>query len=77
MGYEQSMHPGRKWSRYSNLLRAMRTSQEKRFWDDEFGRLKRSPHRLPEYRDDYIRSDWKHHSWKRHRQHQWKPRPPE
>lgn len=78
MGYEQAKHPGRKWSwkRYGCLFRAMRTTQECRHWDAEYGRDRRAPHRLPNAWCDYVRSDWRHRTWKRHRRTQWKPKSP-
>lgn len=67
---------GREWVRarygfsgakrsYGNMCRLIRTAQEQRLWDREFGRGKRSPARLPNCRDEV----WRHveRSWKRHR----------
>lgn len=78
MGYEQAKHAGRKRSGrpYCCLLRAMRTTQERRLWDAEYGRDRRAPHRLPNAWWDYLRSDWRHRTWKRHRRSQWKSKPP-
>ena len=48
----------------------IRTTQERRMWDEEHGRTKRSPRRLPNYWDEKIRDS--QHTWKKHRRHQYK-----
>jgi hypothetical protein len=62
---------GSKRSRWNLHLRCPATTQEKRFWDAEFGRMKRSPRRIPGSHDDLVRSDYVHRNWKRHRSTQW------
>ena len=59
---------GGKWGRYG-FHRHPRTTQERRFWDDELGRKKRSPRHLPQLYDDLIRTVQK--SWKEHRRTQY------
>ena len=70
MGYQQSLSPGRKQTRYG-FLRDMRTTQERRAWDEEYGRAARSAHRLVDAWDDVCRHFER--SWKRHRRTQYKP----
>lgn len=54
-----------------SYYRRPRTTQERRFWDPEFGRASRSLRRLPEaWGDNWARPT---RSWKRHRPTQYKP----
>jgi hypothetical protein len=55
-------------------LRRPRTTQERRAWDPEFGRAKRSPCRLPQAWDDILIQSQESRSWKRHRSTQYKAR---
>jgi hypothetical protein len=48
-----------------------KTTQERRLWDDEYGRTRRSPRRLPNAYDDVCRCFQR--SWKEHRRTQYKP----
>jgi len=67
--------PGTKrWYRYGcYLLRHPKTTQERRSYDKEYGRKRRSPSRLPHTWDDIPRRDRDDRSWKRHRKTQYKP----
>jgi hypothetical protein len=64
------------WSGYKrsggHYYRHMRTTQERRHWDSEYGRASRSPRKLPSWYDDIPRHTER--SWKRHRRSQWKLR---
>lgn len=73
MGFQQVRSRGRKQNRcwYGHYFRAVRTTQERRFWDDEFGRIARAPHRLPQHWDDVPRHIDR--SWKSHRLTQYHP----
>jgi len=51
-------------------FRPIRTTAEKRDWDREYGRAKRSPRQLPMYEDERIRCVQR--SWKAQRRHQYK-----
>ncbi len=51
-------------------FRCIRTTAEKRDWDREYGRAKRSPRQLPMYEDERLRCVQR--SWKKHRRHQYK-----
>jgi hypothetical protein len=60
---------GRKHGHY-RYYRHPHTTQERRLWDEEFGRNRRSPRCLPEAYDDIIRTVQR--SWKEHRRSQYK-----
>ncbi len=66
-------HWGGRKRHWGGYLRYPKTTQERRLWDEEYGRAKRSPHNLVNAWDDIGRSDATHRSWKRHRKTQWKP----
>lgn len=70
MGFQQSYHTGRKPTGCS-FYRHMRTTQERRLWDPEYGRAKRSRQRLVEAYDERIRRDQR--TWKAFRKTRWKP----
>lgn len=57
-----------------NMVRHMRTTQERRRWsadaDDVHIRLRRSPGSLPSAWDDFWR--WTQCSWKEHRRYRWR-----
>jgi hypothetical protein len=64
--------PGtKKWSGY-RYFRHPRTTQERRKYDKQYGRKRRSPRNLPNTYDDLIRRDRDDKSWKRHRRTQYK-----
>jgi len=59
-------------------LRHIRTTQERRVWfihleemERPPGRLRRSPHNLPNYMDEFIKP-WNQRSWKEYRKTQYK-----
>lgn len=58
---------------FGNFYRPINTTQERRHFDPEFGRTKRSLRRLPTRWDDIPRGDYRHRSWKRHRATQYRP----
>lgn len=87
MGWREKGRPGtglkkiwfdgcwRGWKRGpSAIYRHPRTTQERRAWDPEYGRAKRSPWRLVNAWDDVPRDNWNTRSWKRYRSHQWRCR---
>jgi hypothetical protein len=61
---------GKHYSGYG-FYRAPKTTQERRKWDDEYGRTRRSRQRLVNAWDDMIRCVQR--SWKVHRKTQYKP----
>jgi len=71
MGFQQTVFSGRKRASLG-IFRQIRTTQERRRWDPELGRLKRSPHRLPNAWDEFIRRPER--TWKRYRATQYRPR---
>jgi hypothetical protein len=57
---------------HGRSLRRIRTTQERRLWDREYGRARRSPTNLPNlYDDDPPRNVER--CWKAQRQTQWRP----
>lgn len=57
-------------NRFAQNFRRPKSTNEKRQWDPEYGRLKRSPSLLPDEYDDKYRSGSK--SWKsKKKQKQW------
>ena len=50
---------------FGTYYKIPRVMNEKRQWDNEYGRRKRSPRCLPDPWDDYIRADIHDRSWKR------------
>ena len=53
----------RKW-RFQYSYKTPKTSNEKRQWDQQFGRTKRNPKNLPDPWDDWPRADRYDRSWK-------------
>lgn len=65
--------PGTKRRGACEWLRSPRTTQERRWYDQEFGRAKRNARRLVDSWDDIPRQDAGDRSWKRHRRTQYRP----
>lgn len=65
---------GHKRNYSGGFYRHPKTTQERRLYDEEYGRSRRSTSRLIDAWDDTPRSDWRERSWKKHRRHQWKPK---
>ena len=59
---------------WDRIFRHPRTTQERRLWDDDYGRAARR--KLPDVRWDIFRRDREDRSWKRHRRRQWKEKRP-
>jgi len=55
-----------------SYFRHPHTTQERRFWDDEYGRRNRAPVRLPNYYDDVYPRSRRDRSWKRFRDTRYK-----
>lgn len=69
MGYQQTRMPGGRWSRHG-YMRHMRTTQERRHWDAEYGRASRNRKGLPDAYDDFLR--YPQRSWKEQRATQYR-----
>ncbi len=63
--------PGTKGA-WRGLFRHPKTTQERRKYDKEYGRGRRSPKHLTHAWDDMPRRDIEDRSWKRHRKTQYK-----
>jgi hypothetical protein len=79
MGWRDKGEPEITWRfsgrcvHWSSCYRKIRTTQELRNWDEQYGRAARSPARLPNsYDDQMVRLE---RSWKSFRDHQWKVKP--
>jgi hypothetical protein len=82
MGWRERGRPHGRWAYgaffngfktgHYGWFRNIRTTQEMRFWDEEFCRRKRSPTQLPNAWWDIHRTAQR--SWKEHRKTQWKHR---
>lgn len=59
--------------RFKNIYKTPKTMNEKRQWDEKFGRGKRSPKYLPDPWNDWPRADYKiKRSWKKQKKRkQW------
>ena len=71
MGFLQPKMSGAKRVRY-RWFRDIRTTQELRHWDAQYGRIARSPGHLPTSWDDLPRQVER--CWKRHRASQFRPK---
>ncbi len=71
MGFLQPKMPGSKRGGYC-WFRKIRTTQELRHWDPEYGRMSRSPGYLPNSWDDLPRHVER--CWKRQRTTQFRPK---
>lgn len=51
--------------KFGNWYKIPKVTNEKRQWDNNYGRIKRSPANLPDPYDDYPRADIYDRSWKK------------
>ena len=57
---------------FQHFYKTPKSMNEKRQWDDQFGRRKRCPSNLPDVWDDWPRADRYDRSWKTHKKRkQW------
>ena len=78
MGWRERNRPADSYwagGNYPNVrvFRRIRTTQERRANQHGWCRPRRRPHRLPDARDDALRMDRRHRSWKRQRPTQYRP----